>query len=182
MCFRQRIQDKKRAIFAIRRQKRSAFGQIARAAGPQPRSQPTQTEEAAARGDDLPVSLAPARPSAALRDPAWPGRVVGLLLVGFVIAGALAGLAGALMANQSAFVSPKLMHWVQSGTLMVMVILGGVGHRLGGLLGAAVLLGLEEAASGYTIHWQLLVGAVLLAVVLLAPRGIAGAFTREPRS
>jgi branched-chain amino acid transport system permease protein len=103
-------------------------------------------------------------------------------LVAFVIAGALAGLAGALMANQSAFVSPKLMHWVQSGTLMVMVILGGVGHRLGGLLGAAVLLGLEEAASGYTIHWQLGVGAVLLAVVLLAPRGIAGAFTREPRS
>lgn len=99
-------------------------------------------------------------------------------LVCFVIAGSLAGLAGAMIANQSAFVSPKLMHWIQSGTLMIMVILGGVGHRYGGLIGAAVLLVLEEVLSAYTIHWQLGVGLVLLAVVLLAPRGIAGVFER----
>ena len=53
-------------------------------------------------------------------------------LIGFVIAGALAGLAGALLANQNRFVSPAALHWTQSGTLMVMVILGGVGFRYGG--------------------------------------------------
>jgi branched-chain amino acid transport system permease protein len=95
-------------------------------------------------------------------------------LVCFVIAGAAAGLAGAMLANQSAFVSPKLMHWIQSGTLMIMVIVGGVGHRYGGVIGAAVLLVLEEVISGYTVHWQLWVGLILLAVVLFAPRGIGG--------
>jgi branched-chain amino acid transport system permease protein len=102
-------------------------------------------------------------------------------LVCFVIAGALAGLAGAMLANQSGFVSPKLMHWVQSGTLMIMVILGGVGHRYGGLIGAAVLLALEETISAWTIHWQLGVGLVMLAVVLVAPQGIAGLFARHSR-
>eukprot|EP01036_Dinobryon_divergens_P038106 gene38106-49964_t len=102
-------------------------------------------------------------------------------LIAFVIAGGLAGLAGALLANQSGIVSPSLMHWSQSGSLMVMVILGGVGHLYGGVVGAVVLLLLEEVALGYTIHWQFGVGAVLLAVVLMAPRGIMGLFTRKEK-
>jgi branched-chain amino acid transport system permease protein len=98
----------------------------------------------------------------------------------FVISGAIAGLAGALIANQSGYVSPGLLHWIQSGTLMIMVILGGVGRFWGGPVGAVVLLALEEAFSGspllgdYALHWQLPVGVILLAVVLLAPQGIAG--------
>jgi branched-chain amino acid transport system permease protein len=56
--------------------------------------------------------------------------------------------------------------------LMIMVILGGVGFLYGGVLGAVVLLLLEEALSDYTIHWQLGVGLVLLAVVLFAPNGL----------
>jgi branched-chain amino acid transport system permease protein len=83
------------------------------------------------------------------------------------------GLAGALIANLNGRVGPGLLDWPQSGTLMVMVILGGVGHRFGGFLGAAVLLALEEVLSGYTIHWQLALGVLLLAVVLWAPRGLA---------
>ena len=100
-------------------------------------------------------------------------------LVAFVIAGAIAGLAGALLANQGSFVSPKLMHWTQSGTLMVMVIIGGVGHRYGGLIGALVLLGLEELFAEFTQYSQLGVGMVLLGIVLFAPQGIAGLFRRS---
>ena len=93
-------------------------------------------------------------------------------LVAFVLAGALAGLAGALLANQSGFVSPSMLQWSQSGMLMVMVILGGVGHLYGGVVGAVVFLVLEEVLSSYTIYWQLGLGAVLLVVVLLAPNGL----------
>jgi branched-chain amino acid transport system permease protein len=106
-------------------------------------------------------------------------------LLCFVISGAIAGLAGALIANQTSYVGPALLHWVQSGTLMIMVILGGVGRFWGGPVGAAVLLTLEELFSGssllgaYSLHWQLPVGIILLAVVLFAPRGIAGAFARK---
>ena len=105
----------------------------------------------------------------------------------FVISGAIAGLAGALIANQTNYVSPVYLHWVQSGTLMIMVILGGVGRFWGGPVGAVVLLTLEELISGskllgtYAQHWQLPVGVILLAVVLFAPRGIAGAFARKPQ-
>ena len=96
-------------------------------------------------------------------------------LIAFTIAGAVAGLAGALLVNQNSFVSPSLLHWSQSGTLMVMVILGGVGQLYGGVLGAAAYLILEEVLSAQTIYWQFWLGIVLLVVVLYAPRGIAGA-------
>jgi branched-chain amino acid transport system permease protein len=93
-------------------------------------------------------------------------------LAAFALAGALAGLAGALLANQGGFVSPSLMQWSQSGMLMVMVILGGVGRLYGGLAGAVLFLVAEEVLAGYTIHWQLGLGVVLLAVVLRAPNGL----------
>jgi branched-chain amino acid transport system permease protein len=64
------------------------------------------------------------------------------------------------------------MQWSQSGMLMIMVILGGVGHLYGGLAGAALFLVMEEVLVAYTIHWQFGLGAVLLAVVLLAPNGL----------
>jgi branched-chain amino acid transport system permease protein len=95
-------------------------------------------------------------------------------LMAFVIAGAVAGLAGALLANQNGFVSPALLHWSQSGTLMIMVILGGVGQLYGGVLGAAVSLILEEVLSSHTVYWQFALGLVLLLVVLYARNGIGG--------
>jgi len=93
-------------------------------------------------------------------------------LVAFVLAGALAGVAGVLLVNQSGFVSPSLLDWHQSGLLLMMVILGGVGHLYGGLAGAAIFLLLEELLSGHTTHWKFVLGLVLLAVVLLAPNGV----------
>jgi branched-chain amino acid transport system permease protein len=92
----------------------------------------------------------------------------------FVIAGAIGGLAGALLVNQQNYVSPNLMHWTQSGVLMIMVILGGVGTLAGGLWGALLLLTLEDLIAEVTPHWQFYVGWVLLAVVLLAPKGLSG--------
>ena len=94
-------------------------------------------------------------------------------LVAFTLAGALAGLAGALLANLGGFVSPALMQWSQSGMLMIMVILGGVGYLYGGIMGAVFFLLLEELLTHFTIHWQLGLGAVLLLVVLKAPNGLA---------
>jgi branched-chain amino acid transport system permease protein len=112
-------------------------------------------------------------------------------LVCFIIAGAAGGLAGALLASHGKYVNPNVLHWVQSGTLMIMVILGGVGHLWGGVIGAAVLLGLEhliadhpigwlrELAPNYQQHANLGVGIVLLVIVLFAPQGIAGLLSRR---
>ena len=97
-------------------------------------------------------------------------------LIVFVIAGACGGIAGALYVNLTGYVNPNLLHWTQSGTLMVMVILGGVASVWGGLAGAAALLLLQETLSAYTQHWEFWTGWVLLAVVLFARRGLAGLF------
>jgi len=100
--------------------------------------------------------------------------VARLKLVCFVAGAAVAGLAGALLANQNGLASPTQLYWTQSGMLLVMVILGGVGQRYGGVLGAIALLGLEEALGRVTEHSHFYVGFALLAVVLWAPRGLAG--------
>jgi len=112
-------------------------------------------------------------------------------LAAFAIAGALGGLAGALLANQNNYVNPGILHWTESGKLMIMVILGGVGHLYGGIIGAIGLLGLEELLANHKIGWLaalypnyqqhslLAVGVALLAVVLYAPQGIAGLFNRR---
>lgn len=100
--------------------------------------------------------------------------VTRLKLVCFVIGAAGAGLAGALLANQNGMASPTQLYWTQSGMLLVMVIIGGVGRRYGGVLGAIALLGLEEALGQLTEHSHFYVGLALLAVVLFAPQGLAG--------
>jgi branched-chain amino acid transport system permease protein len=103
-------------------------------------------------------------------------------LFAFAVAGALAGLAGALLANLGGFVSPALMQWSQSGMLMIMVILGGVGYLYGGVIGAVFFLLLEELLTHFTIHWQLGLGAVLLLVVLVAPNGLASLVKSRSRT
>jgi branched-chain amino acid transport system permease protein len=95
-------------------------------------------------------------------------------LVCFIIAGAGAGLAGALIANQTEYVSPGLMHWTRSGEILIMVLLGGMGTLFGPVLGAAALLLLEEFLSIYTEHWMVYLGPFLVLVVLFAKRGLYG--------
>jgi branched-chain amino acid transport system permease protein len=96
----------------------------------------------------------------------------------FVIAGAICGLAGALLANHTEFVSPAMMHWTRSGDLIVMVVLGGMGSVFGPLIGAVALLVLEETLSGITEYWQIILGPLLLLVVLFARGGIVGLLAR----
>ncbi len=95
-------------------------------------------------------------------------------LVCFGIAGAGAGLAGALLANHNEFVSPAVMHWTRSGELMVMVLLGGMRSLYGPLLGAIALLSFEESLAAWTEHWMLVLGPLLVLVVLFARRGLWG--------
>ena len=92
-------------------------------------------------------------------------------LAAFVIAAVLCGLAGVLNVELNRFISPSVMHWSQSGMLMVMVIIGGLGRPWAGVVGAAVFLGLEEVLSHYTERWQLPMGLLLLALVLARVAG-----------
>ena len=100
-------------------------------------------------------------------------------LLCFALGGALAGLAGALLANLSGLASPNLLQWTQSGTLLVMLIIGGVGYLYGGVVGAVVLLGLEEVLASFTLHWHIGLGLLLLGVVLFAPPGVAALFGKR---
>ncbi|WP_425087943.1 branched-chain amino acid ABC transporter permease [Stappia sp.] len=93
-------------------------------------------------------------------------------LVAYVIAGMMAGLAGALLANAAEFVSPAYMSWHRSGELIVMVVLGGLGSLLGAIVGAASFLVLEEVLSHFTEHWRLIFGPFLVLVVLFGRGGL----------
>jgi branched-chain amino acid transport system permease protein len=95
-------------------------------------------------------------------------------LAAFVIAGAMCGLAGALLVNHTAYLTPEFMNWTRSGELMFMVILGGIGSIAGPVLGAFALLLVEDALSGWTEHWQLILGPLLVLSVLSLRRGLAG--------
>jgi len=95
-------------------------------------------------------------------------------LASFVIAGMMCGLAGALLANHTDFISPAVMHWTRSGDLIVMIVLGGMGSLFGPLIGAITLLTLEEGLSRVTEYWQIIVGPLLLFIVVYAHGGIDG--------
>lgn len=95
-------------------------------------------------------------------------------LVCFVIAGALAGLAGYLSALQFGVVNPNMLGWHLSGSALMMVILGGMGTLTGPVLGAAAIMALELGFQSVTKHWQLLMGTVIVLVALMMPRGLVG--------
>jgi len=94
-------------------------------------------------------------------------------LAGFVVAGGLAGLAGFLSACQFGFVTPELLSWHQSGNVLLMVILGGMGSLNGAAIGAFAFVLLQETFSAATKHWQFLMGAVIVLVVMALPGGLA---------
>src|SRR5262249_28123456 len=99
-------------------------------------------------------------------------------LVIFVIAGGVAGLAGALMANHAKFVNPSVLSWQLSGELLAMVILGSANSLIGPILGAAFFLAFRDVLSDYTEHWMLFFGPLLVARVLLLRDGIWGMLLR----
>lgn len=93
-------------------------------------------------------------------------------LASFVLSGTLAGLAGYLAAVQFGFVNPEILGWHQSGNVLMMVILGGMGSLSGPVLGAFAMTLLQELFSGLTKHWQLLMGGFIIGAVLLIPHGL----------
>jgi branched-chain amino acid transport system permease protein len=97
-------------------------------------------------------------------------------LTAFVIAGAMCGLAGALYGNHTNYITPGLMSWQQSGDIMFMVILGGMASTAGPVLGAFALLFFEDLLSGWTQHWQVILGPLLVLSVIFFRRGLAGIF------
>jgi branched-chain amino acid transport system permease protein len=95
-------------------------------------------------------------------------------LAAFVIAGAMCGLAGALLGNHTAYIAPAFMDWTRSGEIMFMVILGGIATAPGPALGAFALLIIEDLLAGWTQHWQVILGPLLILSVLFFKRGLAG--------
>jgi len=100
-------------------------------------------------------------------------------LTAFVIAGMMAGFAGALLANHTDFINPDMMHWTRSGDLIIMVLLGGMGSLAGPVVGALSFILLEELLSGVTEYWQLIFGPFLILVVLFARGGLLGFFANK---
>ena len=101
-------------------------------------------------------------------------------LAAFVLAGGLAGLAGYLEAAQFGYVNPEFFGWQESGSVLMMVILGGIGSLFGPILGAFALTLLQDFLSdeaifhGFHKHWLLPMGVFIILAVLLLPRGIGG--------
>ncbi|GAB1388489.1 branched-chain amino acid ABC transporter permease [Rubrivivax sp.] len=101
-------------------------------------------------------------------------------LAAFVIAGALAGVAGFLLAVKDGFVNPELLSWHESGAVLLMIILGGIGHLRGAVLGAASFVLLKELYASpdlvgrFAEHWQLTLGLTIIGFVALLPKGLIG--------
>jgi branched-chain amino acid transport system permease protein len=138
------------AIYLTQRIVNSRFGMVMRAA---------KSNEARTRA----IGLSP-----------YPYR-----LLAFVVAGAMGGLAGALLVNHTAYLTPDFMHWTRSGEIMFMVILGGMGTPAGPLAGAAALLLVEDLLSSWTQHWQVILGPLLVLSVIFFKRGLSGMFQRD---
>jgi branched-chain amino acid transport system permease protein len=101
-------------------------------------------------------------------------------LAAFTLSGAIAGLAGFLFAVKDGFVNPELMGWHLSGAVLIMIILGGLGHLRGALIGAFAFALLQEffkseaIFGGFAKHWHLGLGLTIIASVALLPRGLVG--------
>ena len=101
-------------------------------------------------------------------------------LAAFVLAGALAGVAGFLYAIKDGFVNPEILAWHQSGTVLLMLILGGLGSLRGAVVGAFLFVLLKELFQSEAIfgafakHWQLPLGLTIIALVALMPNGVTG--------
>jgi branched-chain amino acid transport system permease protein len=102
-------------------------------------------------------------------------------LAAFVVSGAIAGLSGFLFAVKDGFVNPELLSWHLSGAVLIMIILGGLGHLRGAVLGAFAFALLQELFKSEAIfgafakHWLLGLGLAIIASVALLPRGLIGA-------
>lgn len=111
-------------------------------------------------------------------------------LVAYVLSALVCVLAGVLLANLTRFVSPSYMHWLVSGDLVVIVVLGGLGTLIGPIVGAVLWLTMEEALSSFRPgwgaidelvrnHWLGVAGLVALVVALALKHGVYGALVKR---
>jgi branched-chain amino acid transport system permease protein len=104
----------------------------------------------------------------------------GYKLAAFVVAGALAGLAGFLLAVKDGTVNPELLSWHESGAVLLMIILGGIGSLRGAVIGAVAFTLLKELFQSENLlgalagHWQMTLGFTIIAFVALLPKGLVG--------
>lgn len=103
-------------------------------------------------------------------------------LASFVLAGMLAGMAGYLSAVQFGVVNPDMLGWHLSGSVLMMVILGGMGSLVGPIMGAFAMMLLELGFQSLTKHWQLPMGLAIVLVALLLPRGLVGLASLRSRN
>ena len=96
-------------------------------------------------------------------------------LAAFVVAGAFAGWAGALFGIFNRGVFPDFAHWSKSAEVLIMAILGGIGHFWGPAVGAAILILLNQQINAYTQYWPLILGSILIVLVFAFPNGVFGA-------
>ena len=96
-------------------------------------------------------------------------------LLAFVVAGTIAGVAGALYVQLVGSITPDAFLWTTSGEALLMVIIGGTGTLGGAVLGAAAFILLQSLVSSYTERWMLILGLTFILFVLFAPGGIVGA-------
>jgi len=101
-------------------------------------------------------------------------------LAAFVVAGAIAGLAGALIANLEAYISPNFLDWRVSGEVIMMIVMGGIGTLLGPVVGAALYIILEEIVTPFTAHWMAILGPMLVLAALFWRRGVWGMLSGVP--
>jgi branched-chain amino acid transport system permease protein len=95
-----------------------------------------------------------------------------VMLLNFVIAGAIAGLAGAMWGPFQRSVSPALLSWHQSGVPVFMTLIGGATYFAGPLVGSIIYTGLNAYVTRFTIYWPLTIGLVILGMVLFLPGGL----------
>jgi branched-chain amino acid transport system permease protein len=95
-------------------------------------------------------------------------------LVCFVIAGAVAGVAGHFYVVTTSLADPSIVDWLHSAQVLVMLIIGGIGTLVGPAIGAFVLIVLTDQASELTEHWKLIVGTLVISIVLFSRGGIVG--------
>jgi len=97
-------------------------------------------------------------------------------LLSFILSGAICGLAGTLSALHLAIVPLDSLNYHTSSLVVMMTMLGGAGSFFGPFVGALVFLLIEDVASLWTSHWQLLVGVIFILFVLFLPKGLWGTF------
>jgi branched-chain amino acid transport system permease protein len=95
-------------------------------------------------------------------------------LAAFVLAGAFAGIAGALFAIFNRGVFPDFAYWSKSAEVLIMTILGGMGHFWGPAVGAAALVLLNQQITAYTQYWPFVLGVILIVLLFAFPGGIVG--------